>query len=220
MLGTHGGEESLVPVLLGHPRGRVGRDRVAPDVARLAFRGQAAHEADERRLGGGVGGEPMQAVQTGRRGGDHDAPMALRAHVRIGGVCRIQRPEEVDFHDLAEFVEANLVESLVLIDAGVGDQGVEPPPGLQGLGHHARARSRIDRVVLVRDRFSALIADLLRHPLRCAEAVFVDLPATVVHHYAQAAGGEIESVSATQATAGAGHDRDSFHGGFGRHEGA
>ncbi len=95
-------------------------------------------------------------------------------------------------------------------DAGIADDGVQPPEGVdRRVDDGLAALGAVDRIMR-RDRPSARFPDLVDHLIGNARvrAVAAHGAPEVVHHHRRAPPRQVEGVQPAQPTAGAGHDRD------------
>ena len=91
----------------------------------------------------------MQPVQPGARDGHDDAALPLGAHVLVDRLGHRDRAIEIHCHDAPEILQGDAMERLVLVDAGVVHQRVDPAPATErGIEHALTGAVRADIVVL------------------------------------------------------------------------
>ena len=195
--------------VLGHPRERQRGDGVRLDVVLGALDGEHPGEPDEAHLRRAVVGLAEVAEDAGRRAGRHHASVSLLAHAQPRRLGDVEGALQVHVDHRVDQVGCHVGERPVAQDAGVVDDDVDAPEGVDGRLHdRLAALDRGDRVG-VGDGHPAGGGDLLDDRL-CragARAGAVDGAAEVVHHHQRPAGGQQQGVLATQPAAGAGDDR-------------
>ena len=192
----------MPPEVLGHAREGDRGDGVGLDVVLGALDGEHPREADETHLGGAVVGLAEVAEDARRRRRRDDPAVALLAHVDPRRLGDVERAAEVDVEDGVDEVGGEVLERLVAEDAGVVDDDVDAPEGVDcGLHDRRSALGRGDRVG-VGDRFAAGGLDLVDHLLRRpgVGAGAVDRAAEVVDHDQRTAGREQQRVLTAEAT--------------------
>jgi hypothetical protein len=187
----------------GHARAGDGRDGVDKDVALGALLGERRGEADERHFGGRVVGLAKVAVEAGGRGGVDDAAKALIAHEREGGARDGVGALDVNVVNEIPVTVGHAVEGDVAQNAGVVDDDVDAPKGVDGSLHDFGAVQH--RVVVGHSR-AAQCANLVHHLVggaRRAAFVAFRVAAQVVHNHFGATTREFKRMRSTQSTASA-----------------
>ena len=159
---------------LGHAGARRRREHVDADVVLRALKMQHVHEPDHGRLRGAVVRLAEIAVDAGRRGREHDAPIVALPHARPDGLRAIGRADQVHVEDELEIRHLHLGEGLVAQHAGVVDEDVDAPPHLFGARNHRGDLLEIGDVGGVRDRRPAAGANFFHDPHGVVEGSAVD----------------------------------------------
>ena len=127
---------------------------------------QHVHEPDHGRLRGAVVRLAEIAVDAGRRGREHDAPIVALPHARPHRLRAIGRADQVHAEDELEIRHLHLGEGLVAQHAGVVDEDVDAAPHPFGARRHRGDLLEIGDVGGVRDRGPAGGANLFHNPQR------------------------------------------------------
>ena len=158
VLGPHVGEARRGEIRRHARFEEAGEHDVATDVARAVFLGEALPEADQPRLGRGVGALPLGAA-TRRPRADHDdvaAPLPQHGFERRARAEK--RPAQVGVEDFGEGARGEGGHDAVAGEAGVDDEDIDPfERGEEGLDrrfvahiHFLAARS-VDVIALERE---------------------------------------------------------------------
>ena len=182
---------------------RPGRDGVDADPVRAELERHRLRQPPERMLRGAVVREPGAARMDGvdRRDVDDRAAVALRPHLRCGGLDAEERAADVDADDAVELRRRHVLEQEVREDAGVVDEHVEPAEA-----RHGRLDEPVD-VVLDRDvaldqRRAATVGD---EPAECA---FEPVGAAVGEHDGGSRLGQPARAREAESLGCAGDERD------------
>ena len=168
---------------------------------------QHVHEPDHGRLRGAVVRLAEIAVDAGRRGREHDAPIVALPHARPDGLRAIGRADQVHAEDEFEIRHLHLGEGLVAQHAGVVDEDVDVAPVLFGACHHRGDLLEIGDVGRVRHRRPAAGANLFHNPHGIVEARAV--LAEIIDDDVRAARRKSQSMRTSETGASAGDDGDS-----------
>ena len=201
--------ELVAEDLAGHPGTRGRRDGVGLDVVALALLGEHVRETDEAHLGGAVVGLAEVAEESGRRGGDHDAPVRLLTHVHPRRLRHVERAAQMDVEHRVDEVGSHVVEALVAQDARVVHDDVDAPEGVERGLHDRRAALGGGDRVRVEHGLAAGGLDLVDDLLAGSgvTAGTVDRAADVVDDHERTPAGEEHRVLAPEAAARTGDDR-------------
>jgi hypothetical protein len=148
---------------LGHPGGGSRRQAIDADIVPRPFQCQRLHQPDQRHLGGAVVGLAEIAVQPRRRRRHHDASIVLRPHDIPYGLGAIDRAHQVNVDHRTEIRQPHLCEGFVAQVAGIVDQDVHAPPGIDRLLDHGFDGRLVGHRCAIPDRLAASCANLLRH---------------------------------------------------------
>ena len=185
----------------GHARGGRGGQGVDMDVVLGAFQGQGLHQPHLGQLGSAIVALTKVAIQTGGRGGHHDAPVLLGHHVRPHRLAAVRRAHQVHIHHQAEVVHAHLGKALVTQNAGIVDQHIHAAPGVDGLLHHGLHRCKVGHRGCVGQGLAARSTNLVHHLLRrtCGATAAVHGTAQVIDQHPGAAGRQGQRMLTPQA---------------------
>src|SRR5215207_6240158 len=178
-------------------------DRIAGDVLLGRLERRHLGEADDAVLRRHVGGLEGRGDEPMRRGDVDDAPPPGLAHRRHGKAGGVEGGGQVDGDDLVPPLNRELIDWRDVLDAGVVDEDVEPPEGLERQIDHALDRAGLRHVGRRIDRLYAVLRGDSRDDL----ADVVDI-AEAVKHDGGAGLGERADDAEPDAAGRAGHDRD------------
>ncbi len=150
------GQELLVADGFGdHPRKAGGKNGIGENSVRRTLDGDDVGQPDEAGLGGRVVGFHRLAEIARRRRDEDEPAVVLFRHHLVRGLAQVETAVEVHPQHLAPVVGGELVERDAVEDAGIADDGVESPEGVdRGVDDRLAALGAVDRVVR-RDRPSA-----------------------------------------------------------------
>ena len=145
--------------LAGHARHRRGRDEVDLDAVSGSCGREAARQADDGSLGGGVGEIGGESEHPSGSGHD-DTAVALFDHVRPCRAGGVERAADMHVEVSREVVRVGLRKAGPSDDAGIVDHDVEAPELLDRRIDERLCAGSVGHVAVVGDRSSASGDDL------------------------------------------------------------
>ncbi len=177
----------------------------------MQFERDAAREADDAHLGGGVIRLAEVADQARGRGEVHEGARLLILEVIGRGAAHIERAVEVDLDHLIEVDDGHAVEDAVAQNAGVVDHAVDAFEAVERALDDLFRALRLGDAVVAGNRFAAGLADLLHDlfgRLLAGRTFAVDSGAEVIDDDLRAFLGREHGHTPANATARAGYDND------------
>ena len=194
---------------LGHPRGGRRCEAVHSNVVLRAFDGKRLHQTHQRHLGGTVVGLPKIAIQTGRRGGHHDAPVLLRTHDVPHRLGANGCTHQMHVKHQTKIAQCHFAEAFVAQNARVVNQNIDAAPRVNRSSNHGGNGDFISHRSVIGNSRSTCGTYLIDHPIgggqrsiaspRCGEAKIID-------YDFRATRGECERVLSAEAAASAGNN--------------
>src|SRR5215217_5495701 len=142
-----------------------GADCVHGDPGAGQFLSRCLGEAEQPGLGRRVVGLADIAGLADKGAHVDDLAAALLGHVRQDRADRVEGAVEVYLDDLVPILDRELLQRAVYVDARVVDQYVHPVEFFHGLVYKVLGLLRVRDVSLNRDRFPAVLRDLLNQLL-------------------------------------------------------